>query len=683
MCPKGFSCISFSIVLTWSIWLGCLAAAAQSPSEDATEDWLLQQVNDANQELPEAIMEEWQQLAESASARKINLNRADRQALMESGKLFSHEIEALLAHRSEFGLLLDWFELQAIPGFTVARIQELALWFEVLPGHQRGSWRQSFNKLQHRWLFRIQQTLEEQSGYTTERRASGRSHYLGPQHAFRSQYRQSGQMHQAVISISRDAGELGIDQLGGHLALQSNGRWKRTVFGDFHIRLGEGLVANTLFGNGRSVWIDQFVFNGSQLRGASGLQNFGAYRGVSGTFQINKKWHWMPWLFSMRWSGSFIGAASDSEALGSIGTLRENGLHRTPTEFAQRHQIPAQGFGSQLFFNNRRLQLSLHGQFLQLPGSINRNEMLHQQLWPVGPHWLHAGIAHRWQRHKWHSQGEVAWQWQGGMAALQQLYFIPHSKVQMRIAGRWYSPKYLSYHANSLHRGSRVNNEQGLLLQLHYQHNRHLQIALMSDWAHFPWMRFQIPTPSNLREERLAIRYDFSKTSFLVFQVRIETQDIGNNETGLRLLNEQRLVRAQWRYRQQLSEGWDVQWWLNHHWSQSNKGANQAQALALQLRYKSDKWAFAGQISTFDATTYENRFFQPEPDVLYGMGMSSLYGQGARLIAMAQYQNRFVRVWLRYARTAYSDRQTVGAGLDESQGNIRSQISIQCQLQIR
>jgi len=683
MFPKS-ALFSISLaIMAGGIFFAMSTVLAQTPNEDATEDWLLQQANDAHQDLPEVLMEEWQQLAESGVIRKINLNRADRHTLTASGKLTEVEIDALLAHKQQFGLLLDWYELQAVPGFSVSRIQELQVWFEVLPGHQRGSWKHSFQKVQHRWLFRAQQILEKQEGYDLARRAAGRSHYLGPQHAFRSQYRQSGQMHQAVISIARDAGELGIDQLGGHLALQSNGRWKKIILGDYHLRIGEGLVANTLFGNGRSVWMDQFVFNGSQLRGASGLQSFGAYRGLSAVYHINSQWHFMPWLFSMRWSGSWVGASSDTADFGSIGLIRENGFHRTPSELAQRRQIAAQGMGSQLFFNNRRLQLSLHGQYMQLPGSIQRKEMVHQQLWPAGPHWLHLGLAHRWQRNKWHSQGEFAWQWASGWAFLQQFYLIPHSKVQVRMAGRWYRPNYLSYQANSLHRGSRVNNEQGVLLQLHYQMNRQLQIACMSDWVYFPWMRFQIPVPSSIREERLALRYDFSKTSSLTFQARWETQEVGHSEAGLRLLREQRIARYQWRYRQQLSETWDLQWWLNNHWSRVNRQTNRAHSTALQLRYKSEKWSFAGQLSTFDASTYENRFFQAEPDVLYGMGMSSLYGQGARFIALAQYQHRLVKVWLRYARTAFSDRETVGSGLDASEGNIRSQMSLQCQIQLR
>lgn len=683
MCRRFFYIpISLAVVLL-VLQLQSTTLRAQTPSEEATEDWLLQQAADASQELPEAVMEEWQQLTETFGNRKINLNRADRQLLLESGKLSLDEIDALLGHRQQFGSLLDWYELQAIPGFTVSRIQELAQWFEVTPGHQKGSWKQSFGKLQHRWLFRVQQIMEPQAGYDSERKLSGRSHYLGPQHAFRSQYRQAGEMHQAVISISRDAGELGIDQLGGHLALQSSGRWKRIVLGDYHLRLGEGLIANTLFGNGRSVWMDQFVFNGSQLRGASGLQSFGAYRGLAATYYINRHWQWMPWLFAMRWSGSLLGNPVENEVNWQIGSIRENGLHRTPTEFAQRRQIDARGLGSQLFYNHRHLQLSLHGQYMQMPGAINRSEMLHQQHWPTGPHWLHLGIAHRWQKRKWHSQGEVAWQWQAGLAVLQQVYFIPHSKVQMRLAGRWYSPNYLSYYANSLHRGSRVNNEQGLLLQLHYQYNRQLQFAFFSDWVHFPWIRFQIPTPSSMREERLALRYDFSKTSALIGQIRLEEQQRPLSESGVRLLQNQRLIRSQLRFRQQLHENWELQWWWNSNTLGSPQRQGLASAVVLQLRYKTEKWAFAGQYSLFDATDYENRFYQTEPDVLYGMGMSSLFGQGARLVSMVQYKSRFAKVWLRYARTTYSDRETVGSGLDESSGNIRSQLSIQCQLQIR
>lgn len=669
--------------LLWAFFvLSCLTAKAQVPVDDATEDWLLQQSATENNDIPAELLEEWQQLAEAAVFKKIDLNKADRAALMESGKLSPMEIDALMQHRLLYGALLDWFELQAISGFTPERLKELSAWFVVVPGHQRGSWRQSFAKVQHRLLFRVQQVLEPQDGYSEERRLAGRSHYLGPQHAFRTQYRQLGEMHQAVISASRDAGERGIDQLGGHLLLQSNGRWKRLVLGDYHLRLGEGLVANTLFGNGRSVWVDQFVYNGSQLRGASGLQNFGAYRGVAGQMQLNKLWQWMPWVFAMRWSGQLLNDPVEDMPEQLITSIRENGLHRTATEWNQRKQIQVQGLGSQFVYSSQQLQLSFHGQYMLLPGAINRSRFLHQLHWPQGPHLGHIGVSHRWKQRKWQSQGELAWQHTQHWAILQQLYFMPHSKVQLRLAGRWYAPQYLSYYANSLHRGSRVNNEQGLLFQLQYQYNRSIQLAFFSDWVYFPWMRYQIPVPSRGREERLAIRYDFSKSQSLLFQLRMDQELQSTSESGIRLLAPQHAVRSQMRYRQQLNEYWDLQWWWARNLTQRTIPQT-ASMMALQLRFKSEKWGFATQFSLFDAADYPNRFYLTEPDVLYGMGMTSLMGSGQRLVALLQYKTRYTRLWLRYARTSFGDRVTVGSGLDASSGNSRSQISFQCQVQIR
>ncbi|MBA4303296.1 MAG: hypothetical protein C0424_03615 [Sphingobacteriaceae bacterium] len=655
---------------------------AQVPNDDATEDWLLQQGVE-NTELPQELIEEWQQLAENTIHRKIDLNRADKTTLLESGKLRPHEIDALLTHRYQFGAFIDWYELQAIRIFDAERLKELSAWFVVIPGHQRGSWRQSFSKVQHRWLFRTQQVLEPQAGFAEERKLAGRSHYLGPQHAFRSQYRQQGEMHQAVVSISRDAGERGIDQLGGHLLLQSNGRWKRVVVGDYHLRLGEGLIANTTFGNGRGVWLDQFVFNGSQLRGASGLQNFGAYRGVAGQMQINKHWQWMPWIFAMRWSGQWLEESTTEENSPMISSIRENGLHRTATEWGQRKNVAVWGMGSQLLYSHRQWQVSVHGQHMQLPGTINRSRFLHQKHWPQDPALSHLGFSHRFKQRKWHSQGEVAWQSNHHWAILQQLYAIPHSKVQLRLAGRWYAPSYLSYYANSLHRGSRVNNEQGLLFQMQYQYNRAIQLAFFSDWVYFPWMRYQVSAPSRLREERLSIRYDFSKTSSLLFQLRTEHEEGSSAESGIRLLQWATASRSQLRYRQQLSEHWEMQWWWGRNLIHNANATQNAGLMAVQLRYRSEKWGFASQFSLFDAEHYHNRFYLTEPDLLYGMGMSSLMGQGQRLVALVQYKSKYARFWLRYARTTFADRQTVGSALDASDGNVRSQISLQCQLQIR
>jgi hypothetical protein len=55
-----------------------------------------------------------------------------------------------------------------------------------------------------------------------------------------------------------------------------------------------------------------------------------------------------------------------------------------------------------------------------------------------------------------------------------------------------------------------------------------------------------------------------------------------------------------------------------------------------------------------------------------------LYNNGFRYYVLLKYDiSENISVWLRFAQTQFSNAQTIGSGLDEIQGNSRSEIKAQ------
>lgn len=80
----------------------------------------------------------------------------------------------------------------------------------------------------------------------------------------------------------------------------------------------------------------------------------------------------------------------------------------------------------------------------------------------------------------------------------------------------------------------------------------------------------------------------------------------------------------------------------------------------------------------FDTDNYDTRIYAYENDVLYAFSIPSYYYQGSRFYLLIKYEvTGNIDVWLRLAQTAWNNRETVGTGLDESQGNTRTEVKAQ------
>ncbi len=596
---------------------------------------------------------------------------------MQSGLFSQAEIDALLNHRARFGALLAWYELQAIPGFYPERLALLQAHCEVSAGHQRDSWRNSWQQARHSVMSRSDVSWPLAAGYDPVRRADGRSHYTGSPVGQRLQYRQQGLLHKAAFTLSREAGELGFDRLGGHIQLQSNGRVKRLVLGDYHLQWGEGLVANTGFGAMRSTSLEGYFFPGMQLKGASGAQAFGTYRGGITQIRLTNRWNWVPWLYRMHWSSSLQSLSDGSSHFNSIN---RSGLHRTPTERLNRHNLPVQGWGSAWHYQGQHLQLVAGLQELQLGWPASPTPELYRQQQPRGTNRWHVSLAHQYRMRRMQWQGELAWQPQGGMAIVQQWYANLPGNLQSRIAFRYFDPQFHSYLGNSLQRGSEVSNEQGWLFNLQYQPSRKLSLAAFADFYRYPWLRYRIDAPAQGSEQRLLIQWQADKHKSLSWQTRYEEFERNGLPGEWSATQSFKRFRHSLQYREQLDEHWDYSWQWGMNTLHTAGSVNmRAHALLLRLRYQQKNWRFSSQFSFFDVPHYDNRFFFTEPDVLYGAGMAQLSGSGQRFALLVQYKQRRFDLWLRYARLQQTDREQIGTGLDELPGNLRHQLRLQLQ----
>jgi hypothetical protein len=80
----------------------------------------------------------------------------------------------------------------------------------------------------------------------------------------------------------------------------------------------------------------------------------------------------------------------------------------------------------------------------------------------------------------------------------------------------------------------------------------------------------------------------------------------------------------------------------------------------------------------YSTDDYASRIYAYESDVLYSYSIPALYDEGNRSYIMLRYDaNKSLTLWVKWAQTLVDDVSTIGSGLDEIQGNIRSEIKLQ------
>ena len=89
---------------------------------------------------------------------------------------------------------------------------------------------------------------------------------------------------------------------------------------------------------------------------------------------------------------------------------------------------------------------------------------------------------------------------------------------------------------------------------------------------------------------------------------------------------------------------------------------------------------FSGNIRLmyFETDDYNSRLYAYENDVLYSFSIPVFYDKGYRYYVNLNYDlGKKLTLWARWAQFIYTERETVGSGLDEIPKNRRSEVKLQ------
>lgn len=668
-----------------------LPQEAQDKQEEALEQLTEQ---DENQRLDYDNLVD---LANILSRHPINLNKADQndfRALMDLQLLNEIQINAILNYREQMGNFISIFELQAVPYLDVPTIRSILPFVTVTTdiGATRISVSELLAKGDYTLLMRGSQILEEQKGYSPSD-SNSTSRYLGSPLNLYTRYRYTyGTKFGYGITGQKDAGEQfftgtqkqGFDFYSAHVFYRGNGFIKNAVIGDYTVNFGEGLILGSGYGVYKSSYITSIKNGGRPLRAYTSVDEYNFFRGgaiTAGSRHLN-----VTIFGSYKKIDGNIVTIDTIDENNTVTSIGGDGYHRTESEVADKNTVTQKAYGANIEYTKRTF--SAGGTIFHTDFSVpveptyqpyNIYAFRGDQLNNYGAHFT-------WQYRNFNFFGEGALSDPGGLGGITGLLVSVDPRVDLAFVYRNYTKDFYSAYANAFGESSTNTNEKGFYSGIVIRPARGWELDVYADLFQKPWLAYQVDAPSIGTDFLAQLNYRPNK----IFSMYIRWRDKSKQQNST--LNDEPLdyvvntEQQNFRFHLEYKATPSFTFRSRAEWVffKAEKVAPAHGFLVYQdVIFKEMHFPLqlTGRFCLFDGDTYDARLYTYESDVLYVYSVPSFYNRGIRWYLMARYSvTRGVDLWVRFAQTYYSNINTIGSGLDEINGNTKSELKAELRL---
>jgi len=620
----------------------------------------------------------------------IILGKATPEQLKELFFLSPLQISSFFSHLQTNGPLKDILELQAIDGFDLETINRLLPFVTIKAESEFHDFSlgRLLEKGKHELLLRYGQVIEKQKGF----RALKGSHYLGSPAKLLIKYKYNlSNLIRFSFVLKKDAGERlfyspkngGFDYLSSSLSITKSGGLKQLILGDYGLQFGQGLAlwSGSSFGKGPDV--TGAAKKDSGLKSYTSINEFSFFRGVAAVYKVMNSVEITSFVSTRNLDASLSTSENGEEQLTTIGM---SGLHRTATEINHKGSLGQLLYGTALSAGTTNFDLGISAYHTRYSHEFIKGNPLYRQFTFTGTSLSNLSFFYNYTYKNLYIFGETAKSLPGGIAFLNGVMATLNPKVSVVILHREYAKDYHSFYTKSFGESSTSSNEKGIYAGLHFSPNRKWSSAIYMDIFHFPGAKYRIDGASSGYDLMAQVIYAPNKK--LKTGLKISTKKSEQNESSALPVNPLVSVRKN---NGRLQSDWKINAKFNLEnrieVTRYHKGIipeSYGFMLYQDVGYSPLSSKFSGnmRLAFFNTPTYENRIYAYEDDVLYGAGSGLYNGKGLRTYCNINYRiNHQIRLWLRYAIYWYPGEKTTGSGLDEINGNKKSEIKFQLRYQ--
>ena len=694
--------------------------AVDTLSADALNELLIEQVERMAEDSDDDI--DYEELLDYyifLSDNPININSDEVARLVELHLINAFQYEELKKYRRYYGDFLFMDELEMVEGFdqqTIDIIRPL-----VFAGQDHSRDRITFKKLlhgKHQLLGRYEQILEKQQGYlpTTDSAllAKPNSRYLGcPQKLqFRYNYSYRNQIRAGFV-LEKDAGEMfftdkvsdtikallgknysrGFDFIGFHLYAKDLGIVKAAVLGDYQVSFGQGLTLWSGMSFGKAGAGSSVMKQGRGISPKSSASEYAFMRGAAVTLGKG------PFSGTVFYSHRLVDAnVSVTDTIESeaefISSLQETGYHRTIGELQDRHAIRQQIVGGHLSYAIAHFEVgyTAHHTWLSVPLELRPSH--YNQFYFQGQQLTDQGLDFKYVKGKVAVFGEVAMSinpdstarqlhWSQSLAGLAGVTFKPAGYLNFTLMYRDYGKMYQNLYSNAFGEGSRNQGQRGIYLGVEAAPAPYWTILAYVDQFLYTWLTSQVNAPSRGHDYYMRVTHSFNRRTNAYLQFRSKTK-MKNSADGevfshYPIFYTKNTVRFNINY--QIVGDLHCSNKAEYAHYRNDDGTNQhGYFLCQDIAYKPENLPFSltFRYAIFDAKDYNARVYAYENDVLYSFSVPAMYGKGMRMYLLGKVKLfNALTLYARIGRTIYSDRDVIGSGLTQIEGNHKTDLKVE------
>ena len=623
----------------------------------------------------------------------MNLNKiSEIYALQELGLITSIQLNNLQNHIKQNNKLMSIYELQAVNGFDLETIKRILPFVKVTSklDNPNVNLSQIWKNSNHEIYIRNIRDLQEKVGYTPKENSDDKRYLGSPDKLFfRYRFKYLNKISVGVTA-EKDQGEEffkgtqknGFDYYSAHFFMKDFGKIKRLAVGDYHFQVGQGLTfwSGLAFGKSADIKSINRIAPGIRHYASADENNF--LRGGATTIEILKNIEVTAFYSSKLIDANITDTIEETKEI-SFSSFQNTGFHRNESELADKDAIRETHFGGRIQFKNKNLKVGITGFASEFRGEYSKKLQIYNQFDLVSNKNSVFGADYNYVFKNYYLFGEIARSQNGVIANVHGLLLSLDPRFSLTALYRNYPKDYQNSMANSLSENSKPKNEKGFYLGAEAKLPFHLKLTSSIDFFKFPWMRYQSVKPNSTGYEILTqLDYRPTRRFKTYFRIKKEEKEINISEENTKLYSTGKEVKTNYRlnFSYKISEEITLKNRVEiSNYKKENTNSENGYLVYQDIVYKpkGKPYSFTARYALFDSKSFNSRIYAYENDVLYYFYIPAYYKTGSRFYLKARYKYRKkFDFWIRYGIWNYRNEETLFSGLEEINGNIKSDVKV-------
>jgi len=645
------------------------------------------------------------------SKNPININGPNVYMLRDLYMINDIQLNNLKLYIKQFGQIYSVYELTSIVGFDEETVRRLQPFIVTKPVSKGGSYtaKEVFSYGRHQLLLRADQILETRKGFTLPPDSAINhpgSVYLGnPQHYY---LRYSFSYQNKIrfgITMDKDAGEVmvkgnlsdsirnligtkvgnGYDFISAFAYAEDLGVIKKIIIGDYHLEFGQGLTLWSGLAFGKSAEAVQMKKIGRGIRPNTSANENRFFRGIATTITF-KNIEFTAFYSSNNIDGNIVPLLYNEQE--GASSIIETGMHRTINELLDKNTINITAFGGNMAYKHNRFNIGVTGYKTVLNKPLVISDELYKQFNFQGTEITNFGADAAFNLENVNFFGEFSGSSNGGMAGIAGINTFLDERFFLTIVYHDYGKEYQNLFSNPFAESSAIANEAGIYFGFKALAHKFLSISGYIDHFQFPWLKYRTSSPSVGRDYLAQINFSSSKNinAYIRYRYKNKQENYKEDYSYMPLIGD--IERHELRFfiaynvfpNIIFKNRLDMIVYKNDFSPKEN-----GYLIYQDIMYRPERFPVEAtfRYSLFATDGYNSRIYTYENDVLYAFSVPSYFNKGQRWYLMLKWKIiPQATMWLRYARTTYFNKNTVGSGNDLILGNHKSEIKVEVKIRL-